>query len=274
MDKDKNTIVTDEMLSAFLDRELPDADMAMIKEALLTDKVLEARLSRLRRANDAVRETYEDISRDPVPQNLIDLVRDHVSDDTETQAKPGNARTARNDDKVVAFPGPQFTGTDKFWPSAIAASIALIVGISIGTLQPFSEPGTNSHGVQIAGELPKHNAISVALETAPSSELVSLSGGGEIEPILTFQSVDGEYCREAALHKEAESVVFVACRGTDSWAIELAVKTPPMHSGQNTFRPASAEAQSTIDVFLNKRMAGDAFGAQQEAVLIDKNWED
>ena len=269
-------IFTDEMLSAFLDGELPEADMARIEEALLTDKVLDARLSKLQQANDAVRDAYESFVNEPVPSHLVDLIKKN-DDGRNGLRKTGESSSSidvQDEDNVVAFPTKPSARRDRQWSPAIAASIALVIGLGIGVIQPFSTQTGGGTGLQVAGPIPHGTPVFAALENSASSERTNLYGGTEIEPILSFKSVDGEYCREAVLHQQTEQVIFVACRASDSWNVQLVVKEPAQANTNDSFRPASAEAQTAIDAFLSKKMGGDAFDQEQEIELIGRSWQD
>ena len=66
--------ITDEMLSAFLDSELPEPQMQHIRELLLQDEQLAERLAALAEVDLLLRQQASLIDGTPVPQQLMALL--------------------------------------------------------------------------------------------------------------------------------------------------------------------------------------------------------
>ena len=66
-------IYSDEMLVAYVDRELDAATTASIDAAIARDPDLAARVERQRRLAQAVHAAYEPILQEPMPKRLLDL---------------------------------------------------------------------------------------------------------------------------------------------------------------------------------------------------------
>ena len=62
---------SDEQLVAFLDGEAADADIALVESALERDPSIRARLQKLSEATALVRESFDDVLREPVPEHLL-----------------------------------------------------------------------------------------------------------------------------------------------------------------------------------------------------------
>ncbi|MEM6712956.1 MAG: anti-sigma factor [Pseudomonadota bacterium] len=68
-------ILEEEKLSAFLDGELPDAEVREIEEALRSDRHLQAELERLMAADTAARSAFKAIAAEPVPLALAAAIQ-------------------------------------------------------------------------------------------------------------------------------------------------------------------------------------------------------
>ncbi len=252
---------TDEILSAYLDGELDAAQMSEIEKAVLEDKQLDARLARLQQANDAVRSAYLPLADAEVPQEFIDLVRNRAA------APAAEAST------VVEFPKatPRPAGPAPFWPSAIAASVALVLGYSVGLYDPFS--GAQNTDFLAAKSISSGDPLYAAFERTASAQRIDLDGTRVAEPVLSFRSVDGRFCRETVVTQGGDQTLLVACRGDTDWDVVLSLRSKAPGAGiDDGYRTASADANAVLDAFLQAQMESDALGADEEAALIDKAW--
>ena len=115
----------------------------------------------------------------------------------------------------------------RWWPTALAASLALAVGLSINL--PSGDAPVPAASAPLLAGLPADPALlSRVLEQTPSGEPVTLAAAGrdyEVLPTASYREADGRYCREfnaTDLGSDAQ-VHGLACRSGDAqWAIELA----------------------------------------------------
>ncbi len=64
----------DEQLDAYVDGELPDAKRTLIAEAIAQDPNLAQRVARQRTLRDRLRENFDGVLHEPVPDRLMGLV--------------------------------------------------------------------------------------------------------------------------------------------------------------------------------------------------------
>ncbi|MDP5039797.1 MAG: hypothetical protein NWQ26_02875, partial [Paraglaciecola sp.] len=69
-------IISDQQLSAFLDSELPEDEMQLIREQLLIDDELATRLADLAQVDEWVSAHACEIDRHPVPEKITALLQD------------------------------------------------------------------------------------------------------------------------------------------------------------------------------------------------------
>ena len=113
----------DEKLSAYLDGELPEADVRAIEEALESDPALQAELEALMAADARAKADYNAMLDEPVPFELASAIREAP----ETQVA-----------NVTAPP------SGRGWLTAAVASIALLIGGMGGYFTGISQ------GVEVA----------------------------------------------------------------------------------------------------------------------------
>lgn len=252
---------SDDMLSAYLDRELSPDEMTAIDTALARDPSLQARLDELWRANDAVRNAYAGIANEPMPERVISML---TPNERIAVVAPG---------KVIPIFSVKRPTLAPVWSGAIAASVALIAGLMIGV---YGMDARNNLGAFAAwsDELPANSPLSVALSEIASGESVSIGGGSGVRvlPILTFQAEDGAYCREFFASHGENGVHCVACGAKGNWRMEIAARTTEHDGMQDGYRTAFSSSDRLIGDFIDSAMTGEALGAEAERALINQGW--
>ena len=100
----------------------------------------------------------------------------------------------------------------------------------------------------------------------------TLNDGSEVRPVLSFQSVDGHWCREYLLSISGEGQRGVACRQAGQWQTRIVAATE-LPGSASEFRPAGAGDADAVANFLADNATGIALGAADEQALIKANWE-
>ncbi|TBW59028.1 hypothetical protein EZI54_01555 [Marinobacter halodurans] len=234
--------ITDETLSAFLDAELPEAEMQAVRERVRNDPALSDRLAALAAVDSQLSRHYSAIDDEPMPTPVTDLL---------AQADSGAAN-------VVAFPAW------RRWSRGIrrnaGIAVAAVLVMALGVAQWFS------------GAPDRHwQTVAQALESAPSGTALELEDGRTLTPRLTFRNHQGEFCRQFQLQDTGQASENIACRRGGDWtlAVEKQVAASPDATG---YRPASGG--SVLDRALDRMMDGGAFTADQERRLIKDGWSD
>ncbi|KWV95494.1 RseA family anti-sigma factor [Erythrobacter sp. AP23] len=250
------TTITDETLSAFLDGELGTSQAEEVRVALDSDPALRARLARFERADSTMRDAASTIVNRQLPQSVLTMLASN-----KASVAPLEAHRRRS------------LGGSRFWPTALAASIALVVGWSTGVLYQGAPQGDAAEGnAQIAARAVPGDPLFMALETTQSGQAVALGEAGEsIQPVLSFASANGELCREfMAVHSD-DAVRAVACRERNAWRIDFAIRSDSAGS-RNGYQTASAADARLASDYIADVMVGDAFGREAEANLMVKGW--
>ena len=225
-----------ELLSQFLDGELPSPQARVLRERLLAEPELRAQLERMKSVDDRLRRAFA--ATGTVPPHIAALLED--CDTGETPARAGHGRR---------------------WGFAIAASV-LAAAVFLASPEWRQE--------QPAGDA----LLARALESVPSGSdtWTALDYDRQVRPLLSFATHSGGWCREYLLQQGGESWHGVACRaGESQWTTELLVpEAAPAAPGD--YRPAGAGDTDAIADFVDQRAADIPLSASEEAGLIARGW--
>jgi anti-sigma factor RsiW len=236
--------VTDEMLVAHADGELPAEAARRVEAALAADPALASRYAALAGAGRAARTAFAATAREPVPGRLLAAV---LAADAATAAPPpvpANAHGARR--------------------RLMAVAAALVLGIGLGVLSgPLLRGGAGEEGL---ASLPP--SVIAALSAGASGERVEMPGAPAVTVLSTHRSGDGTICRAIDVGGEAPAAA-LACRATGGWRLVALVGRTPEAGGP--YRPAS-DLHPLLQEVLDARGAGPALGAGEEAALRARGW--
>ena len=185
------TTVTHEMLIAYVDGELSEADRTLVDSAVAADPALFETLEKHRRLRARVFGAFASVLDEPVPERLA------------AAAKPSNV-VSLAERRRPALPT---------W-AAIAAT--LVVGVTAGLVVPRGPQPTIAQDMTAKG----------GLATALDKQLASSQGDGAVRVGLTFRSADS-YCRTF----NAAEVAGLACRDDGAWKVRMAVARDAGPSG-------------------------------------------
>lgn len=238
--------LTDEVLSAFLDGELPEADMQTIRSRLVTDPALGERLADLAAVDRTLADHYGAIDQRPMPAAVSDLLQ------------PATAQPAT----VVAFPHWRRVrrGLQRRVGTAVAAALAL--GFGLAQLWQVG-PMDDQADWQLVAE---------ALETTLSGQTHTLATGAELTPQLTFTNQAGAFCRQFHLQGPDQASENIACRSDDPTAWEqTATVAVPRVEPENRYQTASGG--SVLDSALDRMMSGDLISPARERQIMANGWQ-
>ncbi len=242
--------ITDEQLSAFLDGELAEADRRDMSEKIAADETLQARLDGLTRADDAFRDAMLALDEEPMPGSVITMLTPD-EDTPRPQRKP-----------------VQPAARLKFWQRptfALAAStFTFILGVMM-TQTPI-DPGN----APVIGPLEPASALADALEASPSGA----TSGAEpmaIAITLTFQSLDGRWCREFRYETELAGRG-IACRSGDQWQVALLSRAGGPSAPGGSYAPASSASAPAFDAAVDAMISSDPLSREAEIQLLEEGW--
>jgi hypothetical protein len=248
----------DELLSTFIDGTLPPGRAAMLKRRLEAEPALAARLKHLEHANAAVRDAYAPIAAEPLPQQVIDLI-DAASDTSKPGAGVADLVAHR---RIRGLPLAPL-------PVSLAAGVALAVGLSLGYFLTSRAPAPDAALIASAGVIATGTTLHEILETTASAATREIARGITVTPVLTFRSIDGDYCRQIDIASERGGGEGLACRHDGGWRFE-AVSFTAATSTNGEFRPATRS--SVIDAAIDERIEGGPLDASAEGAVIERRW--
>jgi anti-sigma factor RsiW len=242
--------VTDEMLVALADGELPAEEALRLEAAVAADPALAARLEALVAAGEAARRAYADVTAEPVPDRLVAAI---LAADAST---PQGAASAPP--KAANAPAGRWAGA-RAWP-AIAAS--LVLGLGLGHL---TAPLFERDAARLAALPP---SVVAALTVGASGERVEAGAAPAVTVLSTHRLADGTICRAIDV-AGTEPASALACREAGTW--RLAALVGRAAAPGTAYRPAS-DLPPLLQEVLDARGAGPALGAAEEGALRARGW--
>lgn len=234
----------DDKFFAWLDGELSGAEAAEMEATVAADPEL-ARLADEHRALQLqLKGAFDPIAEGPVPQHLIDSVRQPNAQVIHFQAAKKARETRRS-----WRPGAQW--------AAIAAT--LVVGFFVGTLTPrhSDAPVIVQDGALYA---------SASLNEALNTGLASTPGNTPVRIGLTYRDQTGAICRTFT---EA-TASGLACRDDGRW--QLRGLFPAAEGQSDTYRMA-AGMDPNLAALVSSTISGDPFDPGQEQKARQTGWK-
>lgn len=176
--------ITDDMLMAYVDGELSEADRMKVDAAVLANPAVHERLEKHRRFRARMGGAFAEVLEEPAPERLL------------AAAKQSN---------VVPFPARP-RAVPAWAAMAACVAIGLVVGLSVPKIGPAPTIGS---------DLRAHGQLAAALDKQLAS---AQAQGGAVRVGLTFRSADS-YCRTFA----EKTVAGLACREGGDWKVRMAV---------------------------------------------------
>ncbi len=263
--------IDDEMLVAYADGELDQAQRNMVDDALAQDEALQARLAALTHAGDLTRALYQEKAEEPVPAALIESIfgTDEVADErlaasTERESDDNAPGWRERLMDWLAVPAPAF----------VAASVTLVVvGGIIG--YGLQDDSTIDGQFVTAGPVSPESTLYTQLETAASGSVVD-DNGTRIELVATFADSD-RVCREYTAQRKEPVLKFhsaIACRGAAAtWEVAFAVEDYLDHDANDGFyETASDKLHEAIDSYLAEHIDVAPLDEASEKALLQNGW--
>lgn len=258
---------TTEQLMAFADGELSPAEHQQIAAQVAASPALQEIVAQFENSRTLLREVFDERLDEPVPQHMIDAVRNYqprhtAAPDTAPEIKPlpgaGQPQTAH---AATRRPAANYSRM------AIAATVTLTIGILAGLML---QGGDNAPPRVYAGT--DAAMLQVAMETRASGETL---GGrrSAITPQASYTVRDGGVCREYNSGATAEQIQAqgLACRGNDGqWRIETEIAFVADPDGH--FTPALGDHDSIAEA-LDRLGASAGLNTADEAHLLQNHWQ-
>lgn len=253
--------ISDELLSAYLDRALSNEKMKAVENALQHDAALAARLDELRVVDGLLRSHAELIDELPLPASV-----EHLFDQATAQTQTESDNVVSLADRWRrAWVGPRFA-------LPLAASIALVVGYAGGILSGTSQRSAEQAALW-AAKIEAGSALYGLLERSESGTSRRVADGQDAEVRLSFMARDNSLCRELTVGSASQTSHAVVCRGEDNqWQVRLATLSRGSAADNQSYQTASAGEDEAFGAAVDVMMAGDALTAEQERERIERGW--
>ena len=239
-----------ELLSQYLDRELPAGEQEQLEQRLAAEPMLQVALRRLQSLQRQLQATYGQLGDGPVPERTLALLRE----------APGQAaQQPLSTTNVVQLTRKR----NMNWGFALAASLVVAVSATLVSQwdQQSAQPGADT-------------LLSAALDSTPSrgAGWETLSDGRTLRPVLSFRSSTGNWCREYLLGDSEGNWHGVACRGTDGWTTEVLAATR-VEDTSAQYRPAGAADSMSVADYIDRNANGIPLDGREEASIMARGWE-
>jgi hypothetical protein len=242
--------ISDDMLSGFLDAELPQKDMEKVRLALETDDDLLMRMAELSQVDQWVLEHAQQIDHTEVPQKLMALAQ-------QLDVKRNSNNTAPVNNVVHISAWRKWTADIKT-PYAMAAGVALVASVAMLNLsQPVSDLGFSTD-------------IASVLDTELSGETVSIADGSEVKAQLSFENQQGQLCRQYQVAISDNRFTNIACRQSDGWELKA------QHAEQGVVMTGdyqTASSSQQLEAVIDAMISGTALDRNQEQQAINNKWQ-
>lgn len=245
------TTFDDETLMAYADGALEPEEASRVAKAASADPEVAARVEVFRQTGAALMALGASRPLPPLSAELAARVERTLA---EARSDGGQAQS------VVAFPSGRSAKTT--WrPLALAASLALAVGLGGGVMAGLALRAAAPSGLQIA--LLDAPEVGPALGTLRSGEQAAV-GQGVVTIVSSFMA-QGDFCREFEYAEpQGPAVVSVACRTGDGWQTRLTIAT----ASPDDARYAPASSLETLDAFLSAIGADAPMSAAEETQAL------
>lgn len=247
-------VITNELLMAYADGQLPPEQVLEIEAALAASEDLRTIVDGYRKTALAARMAFEGVLREPVPDRILSLF------DRQPQAEIIRPSFARR-------PNPMLALAASLGVLAAGLGLALIWQGRSTTGPRIAEPVTE--GLAAPG------ALASALETLGARQMLRSPAGERITPVVTYPQKGGGWCREYRMTGQAAvGSAGIACRdmGAAGWQIVVHLPwTPPASVADRDFVP-SGPAPEAVDAVAERRQGGTPLTAVEESTLIARGW--
>ncbi|XVJ69310.1 MAG: hypothetical protein HEQ39_06415 [Rhizobacter sp.] len=258
-----------EKLMAYADGELADSDRAQVQAWLDRDPEARAALQAFSQTKPLLQSALVSVMQEPVPQRLLDAVRHSAAAPIQAQ----NLKPLPDQPQVLPSPSSAPKGVvtsaanrPTYWPQmATAASVALVMGLAGGHWWGGLPGGTQDLAAQQFQQI---------MQTAASGQ-AKPGGIQKITPLASFQSQNGQLCREYEQESGERLTHGVACKAKDQWVVVVAVDrglAKDKATSAIEFTLAAGEADLLASAIKGLGMEA-ALLPHEELAWIEKGWK-
>lgn len=238
----------DTMLMAFADEALPPETAAALAPRIAADPQLSTKVARFKADRALLRAAFDPVLEEPVPDRLVAAIRARAAAEPASPAparRPALRAIEGGEGPGSAPPAPVATTRPialrrRGLPLALAASLALLLGFTVGRLVPSSEPPAPTLSL---AALVESEPVRALAEQGTSGESVALAGGATVLLLGTLERGPGRYCRELEVSGGPQPGLAILCRSAEgTWPVTALVALVPAEAPSG-FAPAGGEIE-------------------------------
>jgi len=252
-------MIDDETLMAYADGELDAPARDAVQRAIAADPQLAERVRRHQALRGRVDAAFEPLLHEPVPQRLLDALRDAGAPAQDSRVIDLAAERAAKAAERHRQQRRRWS-----WPEWGAMAACLVVGVAVGQ---FALTALESGPFETsAGQLIARGELERALSKQPAA---ASAQDAKVAIQLSFVSAGGEYCRSFALHGQ-NALAGLACRSGAQWRVQLLAR----HDGAAApgYRQAASALPPAVLRAIDERMRGEPLDTQAEQAAIARAW--
>lgn len=235
-----------QLISAYLDKEMNDIERASFEKRLQSDDELAQQLIEFKDNDEAIKQHYAAIDDKPVPDEIMALLKQSDSKPA-IETAPKEAKNKEQDNIVQLKPRKQNQPFKPLKWGSIAASFfvaALCIPMFMNTSQDA------------------YPDLASVLNSEPSGQSLALSKQQHVYLSMSFTDNSGRLCREYQLLDKNSAIQTIACYQEGLWQSQVSGNIHmPDHKN---YQPASGEMASEVETWLDNNMASDPFGLDEE----------
>lgn len=235
-----------ELLSQYIDGELPSGAADQLRQRLTQEPDLQLSLERMAAVDQSLQMAFSGPGSERVPAQVTELLQ------------PASA-------EVIPFPTRQGRSGRGF---AIAASLVAACGL---VLTQTWQNGVTGESESKGGDV----LLSQVLEQSPSrgDGWENLADGRQFRAVLSFPHKSGHWCREYLMSEGSGHSRGIACRTEGNWVAHISVPDQSLNGSITEYRPAGANNPNSIADFIDSFSNDIPLNTSQEAELIADGWE-
>jgi hypothetical protein len=264
--------LSDEILMAYADDALDPAERAGVEAAIKTRPDYQAQVSKFRATRKPVQQAINDQLNMERLAPLVAVIRGDQRRKMAAGQKGARIFTLPGARARTISPTPR-----TYWPMAVAASLALLMGGGAGW---FTHGVTTSASPELVafsdGDLVAEGALAKVLETARSGSALGVraaDGAWQLQTTFSFHA-SGTPCRRYEMSNEAIGRFGgYACRNGDGrWLVHAQVALGKKGPAGKDFTPSAGDDDAALYAAIRAAMDGDVLGSKEEAQLIANRW--
>jgi hypothetical protein len=255
-------MISDEQIMAYVDGELDAQAHTEVERAMDSDPEIARRIARQRALREKLRDAFDDVLREPVPERLLAAARSAPVGAPLKRPEVADLGHARERRTARELPSRRWS-----WPewSAIAASV--VVGALVADLLwrlPEPAPFAEKNG-RLVAQAELASALTTQLANTQSADAATRVG-------VSFRSKSGDYCR-TFVTRAGGGLAGLACRQNDAWSLQVLARVNAGSTAAGPYSPAGSPLPPAVLQAVEEQIAGEPLDAAAEALAQRNGWQ-